>query len=393
MRTSAVVFALGFAALHLVAAQDCDSDQIGNGWCDASSNNLECDYDGGDCCVETCSCDVTRRIEFINTEDNEEYVDLQLPCYECGSGGFNCVNQLLASTDNKEQYSGAEEVGNQQYSLENAQYFLDMLQEGNTVNFADGIETTEAVEYCPTVTINQAALPTSCLTSLSTDVELPFFNDRQVYTTNDSYLCGGNFLIDFNVNNVRAVTLSFERPPNVNFDQEFNASADPSVAWRYFAESSFSTYLFNVNRLRADQQFLNGRGFDIPQTEILATNVSFALNPDFEEEEADDYAERRLRELGLLRDTDDVVVVARKASSIRSIGIGNSCLRSITFHVGSPIDSSEWLARSNDMNAAEGRLESARSLTNEESAASKSSAAATMGLVIAATAVALATVG
>ena len=27
---------------------------IGDGYCDGSNNNAECDYDGGDCCEDTC---------------------------------------------------------------------------------------------------------------------------------------------------------------------------------------------------------------------------------------------------------------------------------------------------------------------------------------------------
>ena len=46
-------------------------DYIGDGWCDANNNNKECLYDGGDCCMCTCT--------------NGQYS-------YCGSSGFWCVD-------------------------------------------------------------------------------------------------------------------------------------------------------------------------------------------------------------------------------------------------------------------------------------------------------------
>ena len=44
---------------------------IADGFCDPSNNNIECGYDGGDCCEWTCSRDRS---------------------YPCGFGGFDCQN-------------------------------------------------------------------------------------------------------------------------------------------------------------------------------------------------------------------------------------------------------------------------------------------------------------
>ncbi|CAM9457144.1 unnamed protein product, partial [Hapterophycus canaliculatus] len=50
---------------------------IGDGYCDFSNNNEECDWDGGDCCPCTC----------------EDTID-----YSCGYLGYNCLDPT-ASTD------------------------------------------------------------------------------------------------------------------------------------------------------------------------------------------------------------------------------------------------------------------------------------------------------
>lgn len=50
----------------------------GDGWCDEEVNTLECGWDGGDCCVETCV--------------NDETTDLI-----CGSGGYTCKNGAYAT--------------------------------------------------------------------------------------------------------------------------------------------------------------------------------------------------------------------------------------------------------------------------------------------------------
>lgn len=49
---------------------DGDSSYLGDGWCDASTNNSGCQWDGGDCCESTCS-DGT---------------------YSCGIVGYTCSN-------------------------------------------------------------------------------------------------------------------------------------------------------------------------------------------------------------------------------------------------------------------------------------------------------------
>ncbi|CAM9608389.1 unnamed protein product, partial [Ectocarpus fasciculatus] len=48
----------------------CYSWSIGDGFCDTSNNNSDCDYDGGDCC--SCDC----------IDDT----------YECGVVGFTCID-------------------------------------------------------------------------------------------------------------------------------------------------------------------------------------------------------------------------------------------------------------------------------------------------------------
>ncbi|CAM9832107.1 unnamed protein product, partial [Ectocarpus fasciculatus] len=48
----------------------CYSTLIGDGYCDTSNNNSDCDYDGGDCC--SCDC----------IDDT----------YECGVVGFTCID-------------------------------------------------------------------------------------------------------------------------------------------------------------------------------------------------------------------------------------------------------------------------------------------------------------
>ncbi|CAN0436247.1 unnamed protein product [Pylaiella littoralis] len=55
---------------------NCDSVQVGNGYCDQSNNNAECGYDGGDCCECTC-------------EDR--------PNQKCGQyGGYTCIDPEAA---------------------------------------------------------------------------------------------------------------------------------------------------------------------------------------------------------------------------------------------------------------------------------------------------------
>jgi hypothetical protein len=50
----------------------------GNGWCDADQNTEACNWDGGDCCAETC----------VFTDDS----------YGSCSDGFNCLDPLYATT-------------------------------------------------------------------------------------------------------------------------------------------------------------------------------------------------------------------------------------------------------------------------------------------------------
>ena len=49
----------------------CSSEAIGDGWCDPENNNPCCNWDGGDCCPETC--DDTGKM------------------YQCGQAGFFCA--------------------------------------------------------------------------------------------------------------------------------------------------------------------------------------------------------------------------------------------------------------------------------------------------------------
>ncbi|CAN0547179.1 unnamed protein product, partial [Laminaria digitata] len=45
-----------------------DLDWLNDGYCDPENNNLDCGYDGGDCCVCTC---------------------VDSPIYDCGSNDFD----------------------------------------------------------------------------------------------------------------------------------------------------------------------------------------------------------------------------------------------------------------------------------------------------------------
>ena len=32
----------------------CERDKLADGFCDANNNDMNCDFDGGDCCSDTC---------------------------------------------------------------------------------------------------------------------------------------------------------------------------------------------------------------------------------------------------------------------------------------------------------------------------------------------------
>ncbi|CAM9282653.1 unnamed protein product [Ectocarpus fasciculatus] len=55
---------------------DCYSSHVGDGWCDSSNNNADCEYDGGDCC--SCDC----------IDDT----------YTCGVSGFTCIDPSSSCT-------------------------------------------------------------------------------------------------------------------------------------------------------------------------------------------------------------------------------------------------------------------------------------------------------
>lgn len=57
------------------ATKECIKVWIGNGACNHENNNLDCDWDGGDCCRKTCETNCLTKFQ-----KGEE------PCkYECGS--------------------------------------------------------------------------------------------------------------------------------------------------------------------------------------------------------------------------------------------------------------------------------------------------------------------
>ena len=58
---------------------DGNIDGIGDGWCEEKNNNEGCLYDGGDCCICTCT---------------------KGPHWYCGSDGFSCVDPNVITQDN-----------------------------------------------------------------------------------------------------------------------------------------------------------------------------------------------------------------------------------------------------------------------------------------------------
>ena len=59
-------------------ATNCSLDLMSDGKCDAFNNNLICKYDGGDCCRYTCEKNCAAGC-----------------LYECGSNGYNCIQDTL----------------------------------------------------------------------------------------------------------------------------------------------------------------------------------------------------------------------------------------------------------------------------------------------------------
>lgn len=70
------------------AYPDCEgsADFIGDGLCDDSNNNVECDFDGGDCCTCTCT-------------DGEVFV--------CGDAGYDCQDPAALCGECPNNDSGA----------------------------------------------------------------------------------------------------------------------------------------------------------------------------------------------------------------------------------------------------------------------------------------------
>uniref|UniRef100_T1J0Y8 LNR domain-containing protein n=1 Tax=Strigamia maritima TaxID=126957 RepID=T1J0Y8_STRMM len=56
--------------LHKRSTSECQSESIGDGWCDLACNVLEKEWDGGDCCPHTCAAKARP--------------------FPCGSGGYQC---------------------------------------------------------------------------------------------------------------------------------------------------------------------------------------------------------------------------------------------------------------------------------------------------------------
>eukprot|EP00299_Pterocystis_sp_00344_P000471 c10126_g4_i2.p1 GENE.c10126_g4_i2~~c10126_g4_i2.p1 ORF type:complete len:1160 (-),score=371.89 c10126_g4_i2:73-3552(-) len=61
----------GTNGFNCLDSEVCHSHWIGDGWCDNQNNNIDCYFDGGDCCDSTC------------TNDRE---------YQCGVARFNCLD-------------------------------------------------------------------------------------------------------------------------------------------------------------------------------------------------------------------------------------------------------------------------------------------------------------
>ncbi|CAN0366422.1 unnamed protein product, partial [Ascophyllum nodosum] len=55
-----------------------NTSTVQNGRCDTENNNAECGFDGGDCCLCTCS--------------HGSY-------YDCGSNGFTCLDPNVAGVE------------------------------------------------------------------------------------------------------------------------------------------------------------------------------------------------------------------------------------------------------------------------------------------------------
>ena len=73
---------------------------ISDGYCDASNNNEDCDWDGGDCCESTCVDSTTYQCgdNFQDDADGDGCWDnCQDPDNECG-GAFTPDLQLCADT-------------------------------------------------------------------------------------------------------------------------------------------------------------------------------------------------------------------------------------------------------------------------------------------------------
>ena len=77
----AVFFVFGSSLEKSVSQYtDCAEDLVwlSDGFCDSATNNLACNYFGGDCC--SCTC-------------------VETPLYSCGSNGFNCLDPACPDED------------------------------------------------------------------------------------------------------------------------------------------------------------------------------------------------------------------------------------------------------------------------------------------------------
>jgi len=61
--------------------RDCQESWFGDGYCDGSNNSWECQYDGGDCCEETC-------------------IDGQ---WDCGFNGYDCIDPNVGNENEEEE--------------------------------------------------------------------------------------------------------------------------------------------------------------------------------------------------------------------------------------------------------------------------------------------------
>lgn len=85
---------------------------ISDGYCDASNNNAECDWDGGDCCEETCEDDDYQCGEFYQFDLNSDscWDNCYDPNSDCGTGIPQCEGfdfHVYANPECAENYTNS----------------------------------------------------------------------------------------------------------------------------------------------------------------------------------------------------------------------------------------------------------------------------------------------